>query len=156
MQRGGSHIWSRLLRRVCHAALIWDRFWPKSHAVCRDLPDAFRKNRCLGSLPLSEKMNALIANPVLLGMLRLALSVFLVLMLASPWQFAPPTEPDGMDGQISNPSMFVPLRRQRRHTSLRNWAMYFRLRTLPRGRLQSTTKGKQTTPTPSAWRSVRP
>ena len=41
-------------------------------------------------------------------MLRLALSVFLVLMLASPWQFAPPTEPDGMDGQISNPSMFVP------------------------------------------------
>ena len=41
-------------------------------------------------------------------MLRLALSVFLVLVLASPWQFAPPTEPDGMDGQISNPSMFVP------------------------------------------------
>ena len=41
-------------------------------------------------------------------MLRLVLSVFLVLMLASPWQFAPPTEPDGMDGQISNPSMFVP------------------------------------------------
>ena len=32
-QRGGSHIRSRLLRRVCHAAPIWDRFWPKSHAV---------------------------------------------------------------------------------------------------------------------------
>ena len=41
-------------------------------------------------------------------MLRLALSVFLVLMLASPWQFAPPTEPDGVDDNISNPSLFIP------------------------------------------------
>ena len=41
-------------------------------------------------------------------MLRLALSVFLVLMLASPWQFAPPIEPEGSEGNISNPSLFVP------------------------------------------------
>ena len=33
-QRGGNYIRSRLLRRVCHAAPIWNRFWPKSHAVC--------------------------------------------------------------------------------------------------------------------------
>ena len=86
IQRGGSHIRSRLPRRVCHAAPIWDRFWPKSHAVChaqtllgvpmrrqtlepaqggRRHLDAFRKNRCLGSLPLPEKTSALIANPVL-------------------------------------------------------------------------------------------
>ena len=41
-------------------------------------------------------------------MLRLALSVFLVLMLASPWQFAPPTDPDINNGDISNPLLFVP------------------------------------------------
>ena len=29
-------------------------------------------------------------------------------MLASPWQFAPPIEPEGSDGNISNPSLFVP------------------------------------------------
>ena len=30
------------------------------------------------------------------------------LLLASPWQFAPPTDPDGAEGDISNPSLFVP------------------------------------------------
>ena len=34
--------------------------------------------------------------------------MFLVLILASPWQFAPPTEPDGAEGNISNPLLFVP------------------------------------------------
>ena len=37
-------------------------------------------------------MNALIAKYGFVDMLRLALSVFLVLMLANPWQFAPPVD----------------------------------------------------------------
>ena len=98
---------------------------------CLPCPDAFQGCQCAVKPPLDllkaasgtqtlsgrtdasaachfEKMNALNTKCGFVGMLRLVLSVFLVLMLASPWQFAPPTEPDGMDGQISNPSMFVP------------------------------------------------
>ena len=41
-------------------------------------------------------------------MLRLALSVFLVLMLINAWQYAPPVEPVGSDGGISDPLRFVP------------------------------------------------
>ena len=39
-----------------------------------------------------EKMNALNTKCGFVGMLRLVLSVFLVLMLANPWQFAPPSD----------------------------------------------------------------
>ena len=35
-------------------------------------------------------------------------AVCATLLLSSPWQFAPPTDPDGSEGNISNPSLFVP------------------------------------------------
>ncbi len=53
-------------------------------------------------------MNRLIADLHFVTMLRLVLSMVLVLMLFNAWQYAPPVDPVGSDGGISDPLRFVP------------------------------------------------
>ena len=81
---------------------------------------------------------------------------FLVLMLASPWQFAPPTEPDGMDGQISNPSMFVPPAAAAKAYLITELGNIFPVEEVATGQGPINNQDRQATPTPSAWRSARP